>query len=144
MWHTGRQQCRPVVGGNQASEACRMKIDSKVALEHIRELGRVRRHPSRSLLTTPNPPLGLENPFFSQRTLVFPHIVPVSTTASPLSHHSSFLCLSSECHGLRGIRLVPCLKPGGPGSSCPKARCGHLHRHNSAPGLASQAPCRDN
>jgi len=97
----------------------------------------------RSLHTTPSPPLGMENPCFPQRPLVFPCIVPISTPASLLSCHSSFLCSSSECRELRERRLVPCLQPGGLGSSCLRMCCGNLHRRNAAPGLALQAPCRE-
>lgn len=72
--------------GSWANQARGMRAGSKGS--HIRQQA------SRSLLTTPNPPLRLEHPFFPQRPLVFHHSGPVSSSAFPLSCHSSFLCSS--------------------------------------------------
>lgn len=75
---------------------------------------------ARSLLTTPDPPLRLENPFFPP--LVSHHSAPVSSSALPLPCHSSFL-FCGMISGLGG--LCPASDHG---SSCLKVCCEHLHR----------------
>lgn len=95
----------------------------------------IRQQASRSLLTTPNPPLRLENPFFRQRPLGFHQSAPVS---------SSYLCpgipASSAqllCDDPRVRSLVLCLILPYNVLCLPRqVKC-------CSPGLALQAPCRE-
>lgn len=130
-----------MVRGNQASEACRMTTDSKVALEHMRKLGGVSGHQG---LSSPHLVLlcGWKTPFPTDTSCLSsycPCFHPSLPSVLPLQ----FSLLIFRVSWAQGRQLVPCLKPGGPGSSCLKMCCGYLHRHNAAPGLALQAPCRE-
>lgn len=111
----------PVVGGEQASEACGMNVDTKVALEHTRNLGRVSRHQHTCSSS------GVGKPILPTETsLTFPRIVPVSTPAFPLSRRSSLVSLLtfrvSWAQGEGG--LYPASNQVGLGHPAPKCAVG--------------------